>query len=65
MKFRRQSSLGQEHYGLGRWLAPPAGQRDRHDQTDVRKEVGGTNLTESLAESFEQVDERGDGHFPA
>ena len=39
-------------------LAHPAGQRKRHDQTDARKEVGGTNLEESLAESLERGEER-------
>lgn len=58
LKCRRQSSLGQEHYGEGRLLAHPAGQRKRHDQTDARKEVGGKNLEQSLAKSLDRGEER-------
>lgn len=35
-----------------RLLAHSAGRRNRHDQTDARKEDGGKNLDESLTESL-------------
>lgn len=44
-----------------RLLAHSAGCRNRHDQTDARKEDGGKNLEESLTESLERADEKKSG----